>query len=96
MGTYYRNPRTQQERRINSGNEYRLFEILIGGKFHQVHVRIRGKRRLRQMVHAFLDLPRQRQRNWKEHRRTQYKMREIPPPSDSVAAITESAVPPSC
>ena len=81
MGTFYRNPRTQQERRTNSSNEYRRLEILIGGKSHQVHVRIRGKRRLRQLVHAYLDLPRQRQRSWKEHRKTQWK--EIPPPSDS-------------
>ena len=64
-----RRPRTQQERRACCRHEYREFGV-----------RIRGKRSLRQMVHAYLDLPRQRQRTWKKHRRRQYK--DIPP-SDS-------------
>jgi len=66
----WRKPHTQQERRVCCNPEYR-----------QLGVRIRGKRSLRNLVHAFLDLPRQRQRSWKEQRRTQYyKVKEIPPP----------------
>ena len=34
------------------------------------------------LVHAFLDLPRQRQRSWKEHRTTQYKVRPPSPPEE--------------
>ena len=59
----WRRPRTQQERRACCNREYREFGV-----------RIRAKRCLRQLVHAFLDLPRQRQRNWKSYRRTQYKI----------------------
>jgi hypothetical protein len=64
----WRRPRTQQERRFCCNTEYR-----------ELGVRIRGKRSLRNLVHAFLDLPRQRQRSWKEQRRTQYRMKEIAP-----------------
>ena len=59
MGRHYRNPRTQQERRVNGSHEYRRIEILIGGRFHQAQVRIRGKRSLRNLVEAWHDLPRQ-------------------------------------
>jgi len=64
----WRRPRTQQERRFCCNPEYREFGICI-----------RGKRSLRNLVHAYLDLPRQRQRSWKEQRRTQWKVKEIPP-----------------
>lgn len=61
-----RKPRTQQERRFCCNPEYR-----------ELGIRIRAKRSLRNLVHAFLDLPRQYQRCWKEQRKTQYKMKEI-------------------
>ena len=74
MGRLYRNPRTQQERRGNGGQEYRRVEIRVGGKILEVRIRIRGKRSLRMLVEAWHDLPRQVQRSWKKHRRTQYKV----------------------
>lgn len=67
----WRRPRTQQERRFCCNTEYR-----------ELGIRIRGKRSLRMLVHAFLDLPRQRQRSWKEHRTTQYKVRPPSPPEE--------------
>ena len=67
----WRRPRTQQERRLSCNPEYREFAI-----------RIRGKRSLRNLVHAFLDMPRQHQRSWKEHRRTQFKVRPLSPPEE--------------
>ena len=78
MGRYYRNPRTQQERRVNSSYEYRRVEIEVGGKTHELRVRIRG----RMLVEAWHDIPRGIQRSWKEHRQTQYRVKEIPPPSE--------------
>jgi hypothetical protein len=68
----WRRPHTQQERRACGNPEY----VELG-------IRIRPKRCLRLLVHAFLDLPRQRQRSWKEHRKTQFKVKEISPPSIS-------------
>ncbi len=88
MGVHYRgyrNPRTTQERRANSNRELRQFRI-----------RIRARRSKNRLPHYWDEIMRERQKSWKSYRRTQYKMREIPPPSDSGAAITEPAVPPSC
>ena len=64
----WRKPRTQQERRFCCNPEYR-----------ELGVRIRAKRSLRNIVHTFLDLPRQHQRSWKKHRRTQWRVRTIAP-----------------
>ena len=78
MGWLYRNPRTQQERRVNGSYEYRRVEIEVGGKTLEVRIRVRGKRSLRMLVEAWHDFPRQIQRSWKKHRRTQYyKMKSI-------------------
>jgi hypothetical protein len=67
----WRRPRTQQERKFCCHPEYR-----------ELGIRIRGKRSLRMMVHAFLDLPRQHQRTWKSYRRTQYKILLPPSPPE--------------
>ena len=42
MGWLFRNPHTQQERRVNSSREYRRIEIQIGGEFRELRIRIRG------------------------------------------------------
>ena len=73
----YRNPRTQQERRANSNPEYRRVETRVGGETLEVRIRIRGKRNCRMLVTAYDDLPRQIQRSWKKHRRTQYKVKDV-------------------
>jgi len=77
MGRHYRNPRTQQERRVNGSQEYRRVEIEAGGKTHELRIRIRGKRSLRMLVEAWHDLPRQVQRNWKKQRRRQYTVKDV-------------------
>ncbi len=82
MGRHYRNPRTQQERRVNGSYEYRRVEIEIDGKTHEIRMRIRGKRSLRMLVEAWHDLPRGIQRSWKKHRLTQWRVKEIPPSLD--------------
>jgi len=77
MDSLYRDPRTQQERRINGSHEYRRVEIEFGGEAHVVRIRIRGKRSTRMLVQARHDLPPGRQRSWKKHRRTQYRTRPV-------------------
>lgn len=77
MGRYYRSPHTQQERRFNASHEYRRVEVSVGGEIYELRVRIRGKRSLKMLVEAWHDLPRQVQRSWKEHRRTQYKGKTV-------------------
>ncbi len=77
MDSLYRDPRTQQERRINGSHEYRRVEIEVGGEVHVVRIRIRGKRSLGMLVQAWHDLPPGRQRSWKKHRRTQYRVRPV-------------------
>jgi hypothetical protein len=79
MGRHNRNPRTQQERRVNSNHDYRSVEIQIHGEIHTLRIRIRGKRSTGMLVEAWHDLPRQMQRSWKEHRRTQYKGKTMLP-----------------
>ena len=79
MGWLFRNPRTQQERRINGSHEYRRVEIEVGGEVHVVRIRIRGKRSVRMLPEAWHDLPPGRQRSWKKHRRTQYKAKSMLP-----------------
>ena len=105
MGWLFRNPRTQQERRINGSREYRRVEIEVGGEVQEFRIRIRGKRSTRMLVSAWDDLPPGRQRSWKRHRRTQYRARETrtversPSPgsdgriSDSQAARTTNRLP---
>ena len=44
MGWLFRNPRTQQERRINGSREYRRVEIEVGGEVQEFRIRIRGKK----------------------------------------------------
>jgi hypothetical protein len=77
MDSLYRDPRTQQERRFNSNPEYRRIEVEVRGEFHEVRIRIRGKRSSATLPSAWHDLPRQVQRNWKKYRRTQYKTRPV-------------------
>ena len=72
-----RDPRTQQERRSNSNPEYRRIEVEVRGEFHEVRIRIRGKRSSAMLPSSLHDLPRQVQRNWKKYRRTQYKVRPV-------------------
>jgi hypothetical protein len=79
MDSLYRNPRTQQERRFNSTDEYRRMEVQVHGEFHAVRIRIRGKRSVWMLVNAWDDMPRQVQRNWKNYRRTQYKVKPLFP-----------------
>ena len=79
MGTYWRNPRTQQERRANGSHEHRRVEIQVGGETYEFRIRIRGKRSVLMLVEAWHDIPREKQRSWKEHRRTQYRVKDIPP-----------------
>jgi len=66
-----RRPRTQQERRSCCNLEY----LELG-------VRIRGKRCLRRLVHAFLDIPRGSQLSWKSYRTTQFKVHPLSPPEE--------------
>jgi hypothetical protein len=75
MGTYWRNPDTQQERRVNSSREHRRVEIQVGGETCELRIRIRGKRSVRMLVEAWHDIPRGKQRSWKEHRRTQFRVK---------------------
>ena len=75
MGWLFRNPHTQQERRINGSHEYRRVEIEVGGEVHVVRIRIRGKRSVRMLPEAWHDLPPGVQRSWKWHRRIQYRVR---------------------
>jgi hypothetical protein len=77
MHSLYRNPRTQQERRVNSNPEYRRIEVEVRGEFHAVRIQIRGKRSLTMLVQACDDLPPGIQRSWKKYRRTQYKVRPV-------------------
>ena len=70
MGRYWRNPRTQQERRANGSHEYRRVDT---GETCEVRIRIRGRRSVLMLPEAWHDIPRGMQRSWKEHRRTQYK-----------------------
>jgi hypothetical protein len=90
MGWFFRNPRTQQERRANGNREFRRVEIQVGGETLAIPIRIRGKRSQRMLVTAYDDLPRERQRSWKKHRWTQYKARDmlpvVPPSSDDQGA----------
>ena len=72
MGRHYRDPRTQQERRINGSQEQ--VEVEVGGKMQELRIPIRGKRSLLMLVEAWHDLPRRVQRNWKKQRRTQYRV----------------------
>ena len=72
-------PAPEQERRFNSTHEYRRMEVQVHGEFHEVRIRIRGKRSVRMLVNAWDDLPRQVQRNWKKYRRTQYKVKTLLP-----------------
>jgi hypothetical protein len=80
MGRRFRNPRTQQERRVNGSHEYRRVEIRVGGEIHEVRIRIRGRRSVRMLPEAWHDLPRGIQRSWKRHRRTQWRMPRPGPP----------------
>jgi hypothetical protein len=73
MGSLFRNPRTQQERRASSSPEFRRVEIEVGGELLEVRIPIRGRRSSAMLVNARHDLPPGRQRSWKEQRRTQYK-----------------------
>jgi hypothetical protein len=77
MGTIFRNPRSQQERRFNGSHECRRVEVRVGDEFHDLRIRIRGKRSTSRLVEAWHDLPRQVQRSWKEHRKTQYKATDV-------------------
>lgn len=77
MGRYWRNPRTQQERRVNSGHQHLRVEVEVGGKTCEFRIRIRGKRSVLMLPEAWHDIPRGRQRSWKRYRSTQYKVREM-------------------
>jgi hypothetical protein len=77
MGRCFRNPHTQQERRLNGSYEYRRIEIEMHGEFYELRIRIRGKRSLRVLVEAWHDLPRRVQRSWKKHRRMQWKVKAV-------------------
>ena len=77
MGRPFRHPRSQQERRANSGREHRRVEIEVGGMAYELRIRLRGKRCLKMLVEAWHDLPRGSQRSWKRHRRTQHKLKEM-------------------
>ena len=78
MGRRYRNPRTQRERRVNGTYEYRRVETRVGDEILSLRVRIRGKRSVRMLPEAWHDLPRQIQRSWKRHLRTQWRAKEVP------------------
>lgn len=79
MGALFRNPCSQQERRANSSPELRRVEIVIGSEILEVRIPIRGRRSSAMLVNAWHDISREMQRSWKEHRRTQYRMKHIPP-----------------
>ena len=77
MGWCYRSPRTQQERRTNGSHEYRRIDVEVHGEVKGFRIRIRGQRSTTMLVEAWHDLPRQVQRSWKKHRKTQYKVRPV-------------------
>ncbi len=79
MGWRFRNPRTQQERRVNDSREYLRVEIPVGGEIHELRIRVRGKRSPMMLPEAWHDLPRGIQRSWKGHRRTQWRMPRLGP-----------------
>jgi hypothetical protein len=56
-----------------------VMEVQVHGEFHAVRIRIRGKRSVWMLVNAWDDLPRQVQRNWKNYRRMQYKVKPLFP-----------------
>ncbi len=76
MGTYCRNPRTEQERRVNSGQRHLRVEVEVGGKTYEVRIRVRGKRSVRMLRNAWDDLVKTRQRSWKKYRRNQYRVKD--------------------
>lgn len=77
MGWLFRNPHTQQERRVASSHEYRRIEVEVHGEVKEFRIRIRGKRSVRMLVSALDDLPRGFQRSWKRHRKTQYRLKSV-------------------
>jgi hypothetical protein len=79
MGTYCRNPRTEQERRVNSGQRHLRVEVEVGGKTCWVRIHIRGKRSAAMLRNAWDDITKGRQRSWKKFRRNQYKTRDMSP-----------------
>jgi hypothetical protein len=70
MGTWLRNPRTTQERRVN-GKRSNFIEV-DGYK-----IKTRPSRNWCNLVEAWDDIPRKdyKDRSWKRHRKTQYKGR---------------------
>jgi hypothetical protein len=77
MGWIWRNPRTQQERRVNSGQRHLRVEVEVGGKTFCVRIHIRGKRSAAMLRNAWDDITKGRQRSWKKFRRTQYRAKVI-------------------
>jgi hypothetical protein len=77
MGWIWRNPRTQQERRVNSGHQHLRVEVEVGGKTCWVRIRIRGRRSAAMLRNAWDDISKGRQGCWKKFRRTQYKVRDM-------------------
>jgi hypothetical protein len=63
---------------VNGSHGSRRVEIRVGDEILGLRIRIRGKRSLRMLVEPWHDLPRQIQRSWKRHRRTQRRAREVP------------------
>jgi hypothetical protein len=65
MGVHYRgyrNPRTTQERRVNSAPELRPFRI-----------RIRARRSKNRLPHYWDEIMGERPADWKSYRKTQYR-----------------------
>jgi hypothetical protein len=77
MGWIWRNPRTQQERRVNGGRGHLLVELEVGGKTCEFRIRIRGKRSVAMLRNAWDDIVKGRQRSWKRFRSTQYRVRDL-------------------
>jgi hypothetical protein len=77
MGTYCRNPRTEQERRVNSSHRHLRVEVEVGGETYEIRIRIRGKRSAAILRNAWDDIVKTRQRSWKKFRRTQYKVTDV-------------------
>jgi len=64
--SYYRHPKTTQERKLWTG-------LCIDSKEFDVNIKLRAARSARNLPNAWDDLYAHPIRSWKEHRKLQYK-----------------------
>jgi len=64
---YFRSPQTANEKRQYEQSLYNEIGIIV---------KIRGHRKQHHLPSSWDDIPRQRMRNWKEYRMTQWRIRK--------------------